>query len=133
MTRCATVLLVLGVMAIVTGCGEPAAPPEPTATPRARDENSQAQAVSNTLNWEATAERGVYGYVIYRADDRSGPFRRINAQVVRVPQGPEENHSYTYVDEAVEPGRTYHYYLDALAETGVKQRFSGIVTKTTSG
>jgi hypothetical protein len=48
-----------------------------------------------------------------------------------VPGDGAESHGYTYDDRDVVPGRTYFYYLDALAETGTKQRFSGVVSKTT--
>lgn len=119
-------------IAALAGCGEPTATPDATETPQVGDVGSYRSEASNTLKWEASAERGVYGYLIYRADDRAGPFRRINSHVVRVPQDTDESHRYTYVDETVEPGRTYHYYLDAVAKTGTKQRFSGIVTKTAS-
>ncbi len=92
---------------------------------------SEGPQVSNTLNWSAATEKGVYGYLIYRSENRAGPFRRINAEIVRVPVDGAESHGYTYDDGDVLPGRTYHYYLDVVAETGVKQRFSGVVTKTT--
>jgi hypothetical protein len=94
-------------------------------------EEASAHGVSNTLNWSATTETGVYGYLVYRSENRAGPFRRINTGIVRVPADGAETHAYTYEDGEVVPGRTYYYYLDAVAETGVKQRFSGVVSKTT--
>ena len=38
---------------------------------------------------------------------------------------------YSWVDDAVESGKTYYYYLDAVSLTGIKQRFSGIIDRTT--
>ena len=73
----------------------------------------------------------VHGYLIYRSLDRSGPFRRINDAIVRVPMDGVNPHKYSYSDEQVEPGVTYYYYLDVVSEAGIKQRFSGIIARTT--
>jgi hypothetical protein len=115
--RAAAGLLCVAFAAATIGCGEGEAPP--AATP------------GNTLSWTAGEERGVHGYLIYRALDRSGPFRRINDAIVRVPNDGVDPHRYTYVDEQVEPGVTYYYYLDVVSEAGIKQRFSGIISRTT--
>jgi hypothetical protein len=82
-----------------------------------------------TLKWRAASEIGVYGYLIYRAEDRAGPFQRVNETIVRVPADGASEHSYTYTDDDVVPGQTYFYYLDAVSTQGVKQRFSGILSK----
>jgi hypothetical protein len=41
-----------------------------------------------------------------------------------------DRHSYTWTDRAAEPCRTYHYYLDLVGFGGLKQRFSGVASKT---
>lgn len=91
-------------------------PPAPTVAPA-------------ILEWKATKEEGVYGYLVYRATDRDGPYRRLGHEIVRVSQEPGEIHSYRFVDTTVEASKTYFYYLDKIATTGVKSRFSGVVAK----
>lgn len=90
-----------------------------------------ADAPRNTLNWQAATEQGVFGYLVYRSENREGPFRRINDRIVRVPVDVLDRHAYSFVDDNVESGKTYYYYLDVVLVTGVKQRFSGIIDKTT--
>lgn len=85
----------------------------------------------NTLSWTAATEAGVYGYLVYRSEDRAGPYLRVNPEIVHVPEDGAEQHSYTWVDENVEPGRTYYYYLDVVTVGGIKNRFSGIISRTT--
>ena len=80
------------------------------------------------LTWEAHQEKDAYGYLVYRSASREGPFRRINPSILQVSTGPEP-HVYTYVDEQVEPGRTYYYYLETMGRGGTKSRLSGVMAK----
>ena len=73
------------------------------------------------LTWDATQEEQSYGYLIYRADSREGPFRRVNARIVPVSEGPPP-HRYTYEDRGVEAGRSYFYYLESISKGGPKAR-----------
>lgn len=84
------------------------------------------------LRWQATHEEGAYGYNIYRAFRRQGPFRRINAEILHVGEAGAVIASYEHFDFDVEPGKTYFYYLDLVSTTGHKQRFSGVIKKTVS-
>jgi hypothetical protein len=80
------------------------------------------------LVWNATQEDQTYGYVVYRAERREGPFLRANARVVPVGTGPAPG-AYAYEDDTVEPGRSYFYYLESVSKGGAKTRLSGVVTK----
>jgi uncharacterized protein DUF1573 len=80
------------------------------------------------LTWEVRQEQDSYGYLVYRADRREGPFRRINRDVLKVSSGPEP-HTYTYTDDQVAPGHTYYYYLESIGRGGTKSRLSGVMTK----
>ncbi len=82
------------------------------------------------LVWRAKAERGIYGYLVYRAADRQGPFVRRNKAVVRADGVGEDGVGrYVFRDCEVEAGKTYYYYLDYVTNTGLKVRFSGVQTK----
>ncbi|HET9315504.1 MAG TPA: DUF1573 domain-containing protein [Vicinamibacteria bacterium] len=80
------------------------------------------------LTWNAGHEEQTFGYLIYRADKPEGPYRRVNASIVPVIEGPPP-HRYTYEDREVEAGRSYFYYLESISKTGQKSRLSGVVTK----
>ncbi len=86
---------------------------------------------TNTLKWTAGSEEGAYGYLVYRAMSRGGPYRRINDTVIRCLTDDASEHSYRFDDTDVEVGKTYYYYLDLVSEGGIKQRFSGILSRTT--
>lgn len=78
------------------------------------------------LRWQARQQRDVYGYIVYRATRREGPYLRASADIV-----PKRlNGSYVWRDRGLEPGVTYFYYVDAVSTGGLKTRFSGVLQKT---
>lgn len=81
------------------------------------------------LKWVTREETEVYGYLVYRAVHREGPFTRVNAQVVPAAGREGGPHSYEFIDRDVEVGTTYYYYLDLVTRSGAKKRFSGVVQK----
>lgn len=101
-------------------------PLDPAALVALPDASAPARA---TLEWKATQEEGVYGYLVYRATDRDGPYRRLGKEIVHVSSEPGAVHSYRFDDDSVESGKIYYYYLDKIASSGVKSRFSGVVSK----
>lgn len=94
------------------------APPAAGSAPR--------QAV---LRWVARDETDVHGYLVYRSPRREGPYTRVNARVVAVVADGATEHAYEFVDQDVEAGTTYYYYLDLVTRAGAKKRFSGVVEK----
>ena len=84
-----------------------------------------------TLTWKSKDDKGLYGYLVYRATKREGPYRRVGREIVHVvPPDDEGLSNYAFVDRDVVAGRTYFYYLDTLDANGRKKRFSGVVAKT---
>jgi hypothetical protein len=100
----------------------------PAGTAPTTDPPSQSPSGSQgvTLQWKARNESGIHGYLIYRSDKPSGPFVRVNRKIVRAAGGDGVIRSYSFVDEGVEPQRTYYYYLDAVDRSGLKKRFTDV-------
>src|SRR5690606_541596 len=93
----------------------------------------QAESGRNSLTWKVADEEGVFGYIIYRAEQREGPFLRINARIIRKHAGPASKAGagpYRFEDSAIEAGRTYYYFIDAVSVGGRKQRLSGVKART---
>lgn len=97
----------------------------------------QAEPGQPVLNWTSQDEDGVYGYIIYRASSEAGPFRRINPRIVARAKDGGSNEAaaassrYRYVDTSAKAGQVYYYYIDVIAESGRKQRLTGVVRKGT--
>ena len=107
---------------------------EATASPRASPSPAAAPVVGRPgekwarITWEVRQEQETYGYLVYRADRREGPFRRVNRDILKVSSGPGP-HSYSYTDDQVAAGHTYYYYLESVGRGGTKSRLSGVMTK----
>ena len=83
------------------------------------------------LRWKARSEKGIYGYLVYRANVENGRYRRVNPEIIHVGPGKlDEPSEYRFVDRDVEAGRTYFYYLDTIGDNGTKARFSNVISKT---
>lgn len=90
---------------------------------------------SNTLTWKVTEGHGIFGYIIYRSEQRQGPFLRANAKILRrgkAESAGETLGQYQFVDTDVLPGHTYYYFIDVVDVSGFKQRLSGVQKHTVS-
>lgn len=79
----------------------------------------------NTLRWKVTDGADVYGYNVMRGVGDSGPFLRLNRQIVRNSIGGE----FSYHDAAVENDVSYYYFIEAVGEDGRKKQISPVVAK----
>lgn len=98
---------------------------------------SAGEPAGHVLKWSSVKEDGLYGYSVYRSENSAGPFLRINARIIprktpgTTPDGDPAEHAshYEFVDSGAEPGKSYYYYIEAVADSGRKQRLTGIVRK----
>ena len=83
------------------------------------------------LHWKSRNEEGVYGYIVYRAEERSGPFLRVNSRIIpRHAQAPgAADQEYHFIDESALPDRPYYYFIDAIGDSGRRQRLTAILLR----
>jgi hypothetical protein len=86
-----------------------------------------ATSPSNTLRWKVEGERGNFGFLVYRATDPAGPFRRVTAEILQS----TGSLRYVAVDRNVRSGKTYYYVIYSVGTNGVKQQLSPVVAKLT--
>ena len=84
------------------------------------------EAHQNTVKWATASEVDNFGYDVYRSLNEEGPFERINAEVVEGAGTSDEPTHYRYVDEAIDPRKTYYYYVESISMSGVRERFTPI-------
>jgi hypothetical protein len=65
-----------------------------------------------TLNWSTASEPDAIGFNILRGTSSAGPFDRINAVLVPTKGSATRGSTYSYLDTAVEVGKTYYYRLE---------------------
>ncbi len=70
------------------------------------------------LVWTTFTERDNLGFNLGRARAETGPFARVNEHLIPGAGTTSIPHTYSYVDEMVEPGAVYWYQLEDVALSG---------------
>ena len=85
----------------------------------------------NTLRWQTT-DIDSRGYDVYRAESESGPFVKLTARPIdgRVKGGKPE---FVYVDDTIEPGKVYWYYVEVIDVLGARQKFTPVMKASAKG
>ncbi len=76
------------------------------------------------LRWSVANEQPLYGYLIYRADQKDGPWRRVNDEIIPVLGHDDAESSYAWRDTSATAGQTYWYFIKTLANDGTKKRLT---------
>jgi hypothetical protein len=74
------------------------------------------------IKWRTESELNNLGFDVYRSENLDGTFAKVNQTRIRGAGTDATPHSYKFVDESVEVGKTYYYYLEDISYSGVKGR-----------
>ena len=85
-----------------------------------------------TVEWSTASELNTAGFNLSRGDSQTGPFTRLNAEVIPASPDPLVGGSYIYTDTQVVTGQTYYYQLEEV-ETSGGTSVQGVVAVTASG
>lgn len=113
--------------AIVVLLAVPAAAQAPaTASKAPQAAPAPAKALSNTIKWSTASEVDNFGYDVFRGDKEEGPFSRLNPTIIAGAGTVDEPRHYQYVDETIEAGREYWYYVESVSLSGVREKFTPV-------
>lgn len=104
-------------VAVVLAVPAAAQPPAPAASPRP---------LNNTIKWSTASEVDNFGYDVFRGDKEEGPFKRLNAKIIAGAGTVDEPRYYQYVDETIEVGKEYWYYVESVSLAGVREKFTPV-------
>jgi hypothetical protein len=75
------------------------------------------------VEWETSSEVGTVGFMLYRQDNESGDFHKVNegllSGLLNFPQGGK----YQYLDREASPGETYTYRLVEIDHSGTQHSY----------
>lgn len=105
--------------------------PAGAQAPPAEKPAAPAEKLKNTLRWQTT-EIDSRGYDVYRAESENGPFTKLTARPidgrVRGPKG-----EFAYVDETIEAGKVYWYYVEVIDVLGERRKFTPLIKAPAKG
>lgn len=97
------------------------------APPPTGAETPEEKPLVNTLKWTTASEVDNFGFDIYRGVSEEGPFERITSDPLPGAGTTDEPQKYVYLDEEIDPGRDYYYYIESISLGGIRERFSPII------
>ena len=71
-----------------------------------------------TLHWRTESEMNNLGFNVYRSEQRNGEYVKVNSARIKGAGTDATPHNYQFVDETVEDGKTYYYYLQDVDFNG---------------
>jgi hypothetical protein len=107
-----SVALVCIMAALIVACMKDLNHPAP---PAAQSSPTPLPTGAATVYWRHPNNPDIYGYNIYRAESESGPFVKVNAEIIR-PNPHVPNQQYT--DRGLQEGKIYYYYIEAQHYAG---------------
>lgn len=106
---------------------------EPDAAPVEAEEGTEAETpppeiepLSNTIRWKTASEVENFGFHVYRGLSEDGPFDRLNEDIVEGAGTTDEPQAYEWVDDTIEPGVEYWYWVESISMSGEKEQFTPI-------
>lgn len=85
---------------------------------------AQEQEHKNTLKWSTASEVYNFGYDIYRAEQKTGPFIRITKTPVPGAGTTDVPTHYEYIDDSIDPYQSYYYYIESISLSGERKKFT---------
>ena len=86
-----------------------------------------------TIRWKNESEHENYGFNIYRGETKDGSYVKINKDIIPGAGTTDKPTEYVYVDQPLEIGKVYYYYIESVSFAGVKEEFTPktkVVVKT---
>jgi len=122
---CACLAIGLG----VAGCSGAVRGPADAVqdAPAVADEGGAGEAPSNTLRWTTASEVDNFGFDVYRADSEDGPFEKLTDRPIAGAGTADVQTRYKYVDDTIERGREYFYYVESISMGGERKRFTPVI------
>ena len=68
-----------------------------------------------------------------RRQRKQGPFTRLNAKIIAGAGTVDEPRYYQYVDETIQAGREYWYYVESVSLSGVREKFTPVFKSKLQG
>lgn len=80
----------------------------------------------NVIRWSTASEFDNFGYEVYRGLSETGPFEKINPEIIPGAGTTDLPQSYEFVDSAIETETVYWYYIESVSMSGERKRISPI-------
>jgi hypothetical protein len=74
------------------------------------------------IKWRTESELNNLGFDVYRSESLDGRFAKVNQSRIQGAGTDAIPHDYKFLDESVEVGKTYYYYIKDISYSGMEGR-----------
>lgn len=121
----ASLALTLFAAGCATVAPEPSSAPADTA-PAVQTVAPDAVGLENTLRWKTASEVDNFGFDVFRGSSEEGPFERLTDEPIEGAGTTDEPQFYVYVDDSIESGVEYWYYVESISMRGEREQFTPV-------
>ncbi len=114
-------LLVGAALALATPASISGQSGEPATVP------AEVAPLSNSLRWTTGSEVDTFGFDVYRATEKKGPFDRITEKPILAAGMSDVPSRYSFVDDTIQPGQSYWYYVERISMDGERWAFTPLI------
>ena len=82
---------------------------------------------SNKIRWTTASEVDNFGFDVYRAESKEGPFEVLTEEPIEGGGTVDEPRNYLFVDDTIDPKKAYFYYVESISMSGAREQFTPIV------
>jgi len=122
MKKCCQIIIAVLACAILSGCASIF--PKSQTSPSAKDVANNGKV---SIKWQNETEQDNYGFNIYRGENKEGPFVKINKDIIPGAGTTSTPREYVYVDQPLEIGKIYFYYVESVSFAGIKETITPTV------
>lgn len=83
--------------------------------------------LTNAIRWSTASESDNFGFDVYRSEDRGGPFERVTDHPLAGGGTTDLPRTYRFVDEDIQAGQAYFYYVESISLSGERKRFTPVM------
>jgi len=80
--------------------------------------------ISNKVKWVTASEVNNFGFDVFRGDSEDGPFVKVNEFTVPGAGNSDVPNKYEFVDDSIEAGKVYWYYVESISMSGQREKFT---------
>lgn len=110
MTRMAGIGMALALAGTVqAGCDKPV-------------EGSNGEKPNHRVHWTTRSEVQSQGFDVFRSERAEGGFEKLTEKPIPAARVSVRSRDYEYKDFAIDPCKTYYYYVEAIGDSGYRMK-----------
>lgn len=85
---------------------------------------TQGDKPNHRVHWTTRSEIQSEGFDVFRSESADGEFKKLNDKPIAAAKNSVRVREYEFKDYAIDPCKTYFYYVEAYSNTGYRMKLT---------